>query len=121
MKLVAKRKLTSARHGDNPLRFYADKEERRTSSLVEDTTGHIADTTVHGATGAVVGTTNTQTLTNKTLTAPTSTAAVIAMGDHLTLHITDTDGTTEGDLWYDASEDKLKFKTAVGVETITSI
>ena len=70
MKLVAKRKLTSAKHGDNPLRFYADKEERRTSSLVEDTTGHIADTTVHGATGAVVGTTNTQTLTNKTLTSP---------------------------------------------------
>ena len=40
--------------------------------------------------------------------------------NHLTLHITDTDGDTEGDIWYDASEDKLKFKTAAGVETITS-
>lgn len=34
--------------------------------------------------------------------------------------ITDTDGTVEGSIWYDASEDKLKFKTATGVETITS-
>ena len=41
--------------------------------------------------------------------------------NHLTLHITDTDGDTEGDIWYDASEDKLKFKTAAGVETITSV
>lgn len=81
---------------------------------------HMADTTTHAATGAVVGTTNTQTLTNKTLTAPTLTAAIIAMADHLTLHITDTDGTTEGDIWYDASEDKLKFRTAAGTETITS-
>lgn len=38
----------------------------------------------------------------------------------ITLFITDTDGTTEGEIWYDASEDKLKFKTAAGVETITS-
>ena len=44
----------------------------------------------------------------------------MAMSDHLTLHITDTDGTAEADIWYDASEDKLKFKTATGVETITS-
>ena len=34
--------------------------------------------------------------------------------------ITDTDGTVEGSIWYDASEDKLKFKTAAGVETLTS-
>lgn len=40
--------------------------------------------------------------------------------NHLTLHITDTDGDTEGDIWYDESEDKIKFKTAAGVETITS-
>ncbi len=39
---------------------------------------------------------------------------------HLTVLITDTDGDTEGQLWYDASEDKLKFKTAAGVETVTS-
>jgi hypothetical protein len=48
------------------------------------------------------------------------THAGMVMSDHLTLHITDTDGTAEGDIWYDASEDKLKFKTAAGVETITS-
>ena len=34
--------------------------------------------------------------------------------------ITDTDGTVEGTVWYDASEDKLKFKTGAGVETVTS-
>jgi len=39
---------------------------------------------------------------------------------YVKLGITDTDGTVEGQLWYDASEDKLKFKTASGVETITS-
>jgi hypothetical protein len=39
---------------------------------------------------------------------------------YITLKITDTDGDTEGQVWYDASEDKLKFKTAAGVETITS-
>jgi hypothetical protein len=39
---------------------------------------------------------------------------------HLELLKTDTDGTREGQIWYDASEDKLKFKTAGGVETITS-
>lgn len=44
----------------------------------------------------------------------------LALGTYLVLNITDTDGTAEGSLWYDASEDKLKFKTAAGVETITS-
>jgi len=39
---------------------------------------------------------------------------------HLKLNITDTDGTLEAQIWYDASEDKIKFKTAAGVETITS-
>lgn len=39
---------------------------------------------------------------------------------HLKLLITDTDGIAEGQIWYDASEDKLKFKTAAGVETISS-
>jgi len=39
---------------------------------------------------------------------------------YITLKITDTDGTVEGQIWYDASEDKLKFKTAAGTETITS-
>lgn len=36
------------------------------------------------------------------------------------LKVTDTDGTVKGELWYDDSENKLKVKTAVGVETITS-
>jgi hypothetical protein len=36
------------------------------------------------------------------------------------LALTDTDATLEGTIWYDASEDKLKFKTGAGVETITS-
>lgn len=39
---------------------------------------------------------------------------------YIGLMITDTDSTVEGDIWYDASEDKLKFKTAAGVETVTS-
>jgi len=39
---------------------------------------------------------------------------------HLRLNITDTDGTLEGQIWYDASEDKIKFKTAASVETVTS-
>lgn len=39
---------------------------------------------------------------------------------HLQLLSTDTDGTVTGQIWYDTSENKLKFKTASGVETITS-
>ena len=39
---------------------------------------------------------------------------------YLKLPIHDTDATAEGSIWYDASEDKLKFKTAAGVEMITS-
>jgi len=41
-------------------------------------------------------------------------------GTYIKLHITDTDGIAEGQIWYDASENKLKFKTASGVETISS-
>ena len=44
----------------------------------------------------------------------------IVFGGYVVLDITDTDATVEGSIWYDASEDKLKFKTAAGVETITS-
>ena len=40
---------------------------------------------------------------------------------YIILKITDIDGATEGQIWYDASENKVKFKTAVGVETITSV
>ena len=47
-------------------------------------------------------------------------ANLMNLNTHTKLHITDTDGTVEGSIWYDASEDKLKFKTAAGVETITS-
>jgi len=44
----------------------------------------------------------------------------LTMIGYIVMKITDTDGSVEGSLWYDASEDKLKFKTAAGVETITS-
>jgi hypothetical protein len=47
-------------------------------------------------------------------------ATETASNNYLGLKITDTDGGVEGSIWYDASEDKLKFKTAAGVETITS-
>ncbi len=47
-------------------------------------------------------------------------SGALTLGGHLTLLITDSDGGVEGQIWYDASEDKLKFKTAAGVETITS-
>ena len=47
-------------------------------------------------------------------------AGEIVASSQLVLKVTDTDGVTEGSIWYDASEDKLKFKTAAGVETITS-
>jgi len=50
----------------------------------------------------------------------THTELVITDGAYVQLGKTDTDGTVEGQIWYDASEDKLKFKTAAGVETITS-
>ena len=52
-----------------------------------------------------------------TIESDTSQVAIIG---YLQLHKTDVDGAVEADLWYDASEDKLKFKTAAGVETITS-
>lgn len=45
---------------------------------------------------------------------------VATFSSYVVLFITDADGTVEGSLWYDASEDKLKFKTGAGVETITS-
>ena len=57
----------------------------------------------------------------------TNAAIYIASGDsnmngtsYLKLPIHDTNATLEGSIWYDASEDKLKFKTGAGVGTITS-
>ncbi len=44
----------------------------------------------------------------------------LVCGTYLQLLSTDTDGIATGQLWYDTSENKLKFKTAAGVETITS-
>ena len=44
----------------------------------------------------------------------------IGLNTWLKLFVTDTDGDGEGELWYDDSEKKLKFRTAAGVETITS-
>jgi hypothetical protein len=49
-----------------------------------------------------------------------SPSTYVDLTKQLKLLITDTDGTVEAQIWYDASEDKLKFKTAAGVETITS-
>ena len=48
------------------------------------------------------------------------TGGSLILDSYLKLRVTDTDGTVEGQIWYDASEDKLKFKTAAGVETVTS-
>lgn len=50
----------------------------------------------------------------------TATACTFADTCFPVLPTTDTDGTVTGSIWYDASENKLKFKTAGGVETITS-
>ena len=44
----------------------------------------------------------------------------IPVNGYLVLKITDTDSSTEGALWYDASENKLKFYNGTAVQTITS-
>ena len=44
----------------------------------------------------------------------------IELDGYLKLKITDTDGDTEGQIWYDASEDKLKYRAAASTKTITS-
>lgn len=49
------------------------------------------------------------------------TDTLITSGLHHKLLVTDTDGTIEGSIWYDASDNKLKVKTASGVEIITSV
>ena len=46
--------------------------------------------------------------------------AIATFSGYIVPLITDTDGTVEGSIWYDASENKLKFRTSSGVETITS-
>lgn len=42
------------------------------------------------------------------------------LGDYLGVFKTDTDSAVEAELWYDDSENKLKFYNGTGVETITS-
>lgn len=37
------------------------------------------------------------------------------------LYITDVDSAREGDIWYSAALDKIRFRTAAGVETVTSV
>ena len=49
-----------------------------------------------------------------------STDGVVTLGSYITLYITDVDGAVEAELWYDASENKLKFFNGAAVETITS-
>lgn len=44
----------------------------------------------------------------------------VPVNGYLVLYITDTDSSTEGAIWYDASENKLKFYNGSDVETITS-
>ena len=39
---------------------------------------------------------------------------------YLQLQSTDTDGDAEGQIWLDASEDKLKFHNGTAVKTVTS-
>lgn len=77
-------------------------------------TGTAADIDVVG------GTTLNLQIAGSTAAALTATALTFAATCFPVLPITDTDGTVEGSIWYDASEDKLKFKTGAGVETVTS-
>ena len=49
-----------------------------------------------------------------------NTDGVVTLGSYITLWSTDVDGAVEGELWYDASENKLKFFNGAAVETITS-
>lgn len=41
-------------------------------------------------------------------------------GGYIGLHQTDTDSAVEGQMWYDASENKIKFYNGTAVETVTS-
>lgn len=49
-----------------------------------------------------------------------NTLTKVATNNYIQLKITDTDSIIEGQLWYDKSEEKLKFRVSDGVETITS-
>ena len=44
----------------------------------------------------------------------------VTTNNYVKLKVTDVDGAITGQLWYDESENKLKFKTVTAVETITS-
>ena len=44
----------------------------------------------------------------------------VTTNNYVKLKVTDVDGSITGQLWYDKSENKLKFKTVTAVETITS-
>ena len=44
----------------------------------------------------------------------------VTENNYIKLKETDVDGTIEAQLWYDKSEEKLKFRVSDGVETITS-
>lgn len=57
---------------------------------------------------------------HKKITEALTMTEVLTMENYITLHITDTDSAVEGQIWYDASENKLKFYNGAAVETITS-
>ncbi len=45
-------------------------------------------------------------------------SAITVCRTHLRLFVTDTDGATEGDIWFDDSENKIKFYNGTTVKTI---
>ncbi len=88
-----------------------------TASATNPTLGPRRDDTTSGIGGA---TGEVSIITGGTEAINVSSSQLVTLSSKLVLEITDSDGTVEGSIWYDASEDKLKFKTAAGVETITS-
>jgi len=71
-------------------------------------------------TGGLTITAGGLTITAGGLTVTAGSLTMTAGANYVVLGITDTDSSTEAALWYDASENKLKFYNGAAVETITS-